>query len=59
MSQPLDANGEEIFVDDQVRDLATHYSALRLCSVSSIPRPGWVRLSSGVETRANRVEVIL
>lgn len=59
MSQPLDARGEEIFVDDQVRDLATHDPRLRLASVISIPQPGWVFLSSGIQTRASRVEVIL
>lgn len=58
-AQPLDASGEEIFMDDRVRDLATHDPALRFVSVISIPKPGWVFLSSGIQTRSERVQVIL
>lgn len=59
MAQPLDANGDEIFVDDLVRDLAIHDPERQFVSVVSIPRPGWVFLSSAVTTRSERVRVVL
>lgn len=48
-----DADGERLYVDDTVEDLArTPHPVVR---VISFPKPGWVFLTSGVTTRSERV----
>lgn len=51
---PVDVNGAELYVDDEVIDLARRdRPVVRICS---FPKPGKVFLTSGVITRADRVE---
>lgn len=51
----VDVNGDRLYVDDEVEDLAKGTTA----RVISFPRDGQVFLTTGVQTRADRVALRL